>query len=62
MLLAVLTGLAVTLLVGRRPGVGRILFSISEEHGVHAQDLPVIGVWVLGVVCAVLLWRDSRSS
>jgi hypothetical protein len=50
------------LLVNRRPGVGRVLVTISEEHGIHAGDVPVIAAWVLGLVCCALLWRDSRSS
>jgi hypothetical protein len=58
--MAVLTGFTFTLLVTRRPGVGKVLFAFSEGHGVHLGDIPVAGLWVLGTVCGVLLWRDSR--
>lgn len=58
LLAIVVTGLAATLLVGRRPGVGRILFSVSDTHGVHVGDIPVLVLWAIGLVCTALLWRD----
>jgi hypothetical protein len=57
--MAILSGFTFVLLVNRRPGVGRILFELTEEHGVHAGDVPVVGLWVLGMVCCVLLLRDA---
>jgi hypothetical protein len=59
-LLAILTGYTFTLLVMRRPRVGRVLFELSDSHGVHVGDIPVAGLWIVGMVCGVLLWRDSR--
>ena len=59
--MAVLTGLTFTLLVNRRPGVGRVLWELSPDHGIHVGDIPVAAVWVLGMVCLVLLWRDDGS-
>ena len=58
--MAVLTGFTFTLLVTERPGVGKVLFELSDSHGVHLGALPVAGLWVLSTVCGVLLWRDSR--
>ena len=58
--MAILTGLTFTLLVNRRPGVGRVVWEFSPEHGVHVGDVPVVAVWVLGMVCLVLLWRGDR--
>ena len=60
--MAVLTVLTFTLLVNRRPGVGKVLVELSPDHGVHVGDVPVAAVWVLGMVCLVLLWRDDRPS
>ena len=58
--MAVLTGFTFTLLVTRRPGVGKVLFELSDSHGVHLGDVPVVGLWLVGTACGVLLWRDSR--
>jgi hypothetical protein len=52
--------LAVTLLLGQRPGVGNVLVTFGAGAGIHAGDLPVIGLWLLAAVCGVLLWR-ARS-
>lgn len=60
MLLAILTGFTATLLGGRRPGVGPVLFGVTSNHGVHVGDVPVIGLWLLGLAFGALLWRDSR--
>ena len=58
--MAVLTGFTFTLLVTRRPGVGRVLFELTDSHGVHLGDVPVAGLWLVSMACGVLLWRDSR--
>ena len=60
-LMAILTGLTFVLLVNRRPGVGRIVVTLSPDHGIHVGDIPVFAVWVVGMVCCILLFRDSRS-
>jgi hypothetical protein len=49
------------LLLAKRPGMGRILFTVSEEHGIHAGDVPIVALWVVGLVCGALLLRDSRA-
>jgi hypothetical protein len=41
--------------------MGPILMSLSDSHGIHAGDLPIAALWVLGMVCGVLLWRDDRG-
>jgi hypothetical protein len=57
--MAILTAFTFVLLVNRRPGVGRILVTLSPDHGIHVGDIPVAAAWVLGMVCLVVLWRDD---
>jgi hypothetical protein len=59
--MAILTGFTGTLLVDRRPGLGPILVTLTADHGIHAGDLPVVGLWLVGLACGALLIRDSRS-
>jgi hypothetical protein len=60
--MAILSGFTFTLLVIRRPRVGEVLFELTDSHGIHAGDLPVAGLWLVGLACGLLLWRDGRSS
>ena len=59
--MAILTAFLGILLLARRPGMGRILFTVSDQHGVHAGDLPLVALWLIGLVCGALLLRDSRA-
>jgi hypothetical protein len=59
--MAILTAFTAVLLLAKRPGMGRILFTVSEEHGIHAGDVPIVALWVVGLVCGALLLRDSRA-
>ena len=59
--MAILTAFTGILLVARRPGMGRILVTIDEGHGIHAGDIPVVLLWVVGIVCGVLLLRDRTA-
>ena len=62
LLMAILTVFTAILLVDRRPGVGPIIVTLSEGHGIHAGDLPVVALWIIGLVCGVMLLRDDRSA
>ena len=59
--MAILTVFTAIILVARRPGMGRILFELTDSHGIHAGDVPVVGLWIVGLVCGVLLLRDSHA-
>ncbi len=41
--------------------MGRILVTITEDHGIHAGDLPVVALWLLGTACVAILWRDAGA-
>jgi len=57
-LLAVLfTALTVVAVLGRDPFAGRILFSVTDTHGVHLGDLLFVGAWVVGLAGCWWLWR-----
>jgi hypothetical protein len=58
--MAVLTWLAVALFVGHHQGEGEVLVTLSATHGIHAGDLPVAAMWVLGMVCCLALLRDAH--
>lgn len=51
--------LALFLVAGHGPWTGRVLFTVSESHGMHAGDVPVILLWLAGMGCSVALWRDD---
>lgn len=59
LLMAIMSGFTAILLVDRRPGMGPILVSLSDSHGIHTGDLPIAVLWAVGMVCGALLWRDS---
>lgn len=59
--MAIITGFTFVLLVNRRPGVGPILVTLSNDHGIHLGDIPVAALWVLAMACGVLLLRDRSS-
>jgi len=60
-MLVILTGFAAIMMVARRTGMGPSLVELTSEHGIHAGDLPVLALWLVGLVCGALLLRDSRS-
>ena len=62
LLMAILTVFTGLLLLARRPGMGRILVTLSEGHGIHAGDLPVVALWIIGLVSGGLLLRDSKRA
>ena len=58
MLLALLfTALTVIAIVGHDPLAGRVLFRVTETHGVHLGDLVFVGAWAVGVAGCWRLWR-----
>jgi hypothetical protein len=57
--MAITTGFTAMLLVDQRPGMGPILVSLSDTHGIHTGDLPVVALWLVGLVSGALLLRDS---
>lgn len=62
LLLAILTAFTAIILVARRPGMGRVLLELTDTQGVHAGDIPVVGLWLVGMVSGMLLLRDTRAS
>lgn len=55
---ACLTVLAVMLLVVPSAATGRVLVDF-RGHGLHQGDVPVLGVWAIGV--GVLAWGWRRA-
>jgi hypothetical protein len=41
--------------------MGPILVTLTDTRGIHLGDLPVLGLWIVGLVCGVILWRDRSS-
>ncbi|MET0999754.1 MAG: hypothetical protein ABWX73_13635 [Marmoricola sp.] len=54
-----LTGFAAAMVAGHHPWDGPELFGITETHGVNLGDLPVVAVWVAGIVYSAGRWRRS---
>lgn len=55
----VVTVLALLLVAGQGPWSGRQLLAIDDAHGIHAGDIPIFGLWALGMYCCVWLWREG---
>jgi hypothetical protein len=61
-LLAVLfTALTVVAVLGHDPFAGRVLFGLSETHGVHLGDLPFVGAWAVVIAGCWWLWRRGGN-
>ena len=50
------TGFAVALVAGHHPWDGPEVLEISETHGLHLGDLPVLVAWVVGAGLGWRLW------
>lgn len=53
----VITALAALLVQGDGPGSHETVLTITRDHGVNAGDLPVAGLWLLGVGASLLSLR-----
>jgi len=49
------------LLAGHEPWAGPILFSVTARHGVHVADIPLVALWLVGLVAAATSWRSSSD-
>lgn len=54
---AALTGLMMLLIAGHGPWAGEVIFKVAPTHGINSGDLPVIGLWLVGMAGVVLLAR-----
>jgi hypothetical protein len=52
-----LTCLVVALLAGEHPWAGPEVLEISDTHGLHLWDFPILGVWAALTWCGWWLWR-----
>ena len=53
----VITVLAVLLIAGHGPWAGPTLVALSARHGLNVGDVPVLGLWLVGLGACVLLAR-----
>ena len=56
LLAIVTTTLAAWQVVSQVDTAGPVLFAIGGGHGVHAGDLPVLGLWAIAMACCGGLW------
>jgi hypothetical protein len=54
---AALTGLMLLLIAGHGPWAGDPIWDFGGSHGLNQGDLPVIGLWLVGMAGVVLLGR-----
>lgn len=59
LVMGVLTGLMLLLIAGHGPWAGRVLWDISPNHGINSGDIPVFGLWTIGMVGLLLLGRSD---
>ena len=51
------TAVSIALLAGRGPWAGPDLLGITETHGLHVGDLPILAGWVASAGCCWWVWR-----
>lgn len=51
----VVTGFALLLVTGEYRNEGRVLFTVSRNHGLHAGDLFVLAGWAVAVLALLAL-------
>jgi hypothetical protein len=56
----VLSGFALLLLTGQYANDGPVVLPLSQEHGLHAGDLFVVGGWVVAMLA--LGWLVARGA
>lgn len=49
------------LLVDDESWAGPVIWTISPTHGLHLADLPILGLWLVGIAAGVALCRDPRT-
>ncbi|MCR6032167.1 hypothetical protein GGQ22_12040 [Nocardioides sp. zg-579] len=49
--------LCVILIAGHGPLAGPVLIELSADHGLNLGDIPVLGLWLLGLAACGELWR-----
>ena len=52
-----LSGVAIALIAGHHPWEGPEFLEITETHGLHLGDLPIVVAWVVGIGGGWWLWR-----
>ena len=55
-----LTFLGMTLIKGDGPGSGRTVVTVTEGIGLNSGDIPVVAVWLVGIVACALLATMAR--
>ena len=53
----IISVLTLLLLAGHSPWAGPLLVGVGDTHGLKVGDLPVLGLWLAGMVCSWFLWR-----
>lgn len=44
------------------PGSSEVILTLTQSHGVHRSDLPILFLWLVGTAAlATLWWRRSRD-
>ena len=51
-----LSALALRAVAGHDAMAGRTLFSFSATHGIDVGDIPVMVIWLVGMLALAWLW------
>lgn len=57
----VLTGVTLLLLAAHYPEEGRVLVTVTPEHGVHIGDLFVVAGWAVAMLALLVLARGQSG-
>lgn len=58
---AVLSGFALLLLTGRYKKEGRVVLTLTAQHGLHAGDLFVLAGWLVATAALLTLVLSRRG-
>ena len=54
-----LTYVVGSLILDTRQGEGRVIMVLSQSHGLHVGDVPVLVAYAIGLAgCAWVAWRE----
>ena len=57
---ACLSYVVASLLFDKRQGEGRVILVLTDSHGVHLGDIPVLFAWLVGMAgCAWIAFRSD---
>jgi predicted anti-sigma-YlaC factor YlaD len=53
--------LTLMLVAGQESWGGPVILGISHSHGLHVTDIPLVALWMIGMLCCGALWVKPHT-